>query len=208
MTEGIVHGPVGPATRHICVDMQRMFAQGSWKIQWMAAVLPRIARICERHAPATIFTRFIPPDSPADAQGTWRDYYERWPEKTRGRLDPGQLELVEVLAAFAPPARLFDKAVYSPWLDGRLDLWLTTAGADCVVITGGETDMCVLSTVLGAVDRGLRVILVSDAVCSSIDKTHDAIMALYRTRFGVQIETLTTEALLDLWPRTPDLAAP
>lgn len=92
-------------------------------------------------------------------------------------------------------------------MDGRLDLWLTTAGTDCVVVTGGETDMCVLATVLGAVDRGLRVILVADAVCSSVDDTHDATMELYRKRFGVQIETLSTEALLDLWPRTLDVVA-
>ena len=37
---------------------------------------------------------------------------------------------------------------------------------DTLVVTGGETDICVLATVLGAVDRGFRVVLVSDAICS------------------------------------------
>jgi nicotinamidase-related amidase len=50
---------------------------------------------------------------------------------------------------------------------------------DTLVVTGGETDICVLATVLGAVDRGFRVVLVSDAICSSADQTHDALMELY-----------------------------
>jgi len=54
----------------------------------MRAVLPRISRICARHASATIFTRFIPHESPEDAEGTWRRYYDRWSEMTRARIDP------------------------------------------------------------------------------------------------------------------------
>lgn len=32
------------------------------------------------------------------------------------------------------------------------------------------------AAVLGAVDRGYRVVLVTDAICSSADQTHDALM--------------------------------
>lgn len=48
--------------------------------------------------------------------------------------------------------------------------------------------MRVLATFLGAVDRGLRVVLVSNALCSSLDATHDALMALYLSRFNEQVE--------------------
>ncbi|MHC2279292.1 hypothetical protein ACVME8_005935 [Bradyrhizobium diazoefficiens] len=37
-----------------------------------------------------------------------------------------------------------------------------------------ETDVCVLSTVLSAVDLGFRVVIVEDALCSSSDVGHDA----------------------------------
>jgi hypothetical protein len=37
-----------------------------------------------------------------------------------------------------------------------------------------------------AVDRGFRVIVVEDGLCSSSDKGHDALMTLYRTRFPEQ----------------------
>jgi nicotinamidase-related amidase len=51
-----------------------------------------------------------------------------------------------------------------------------------LIVTGAETDVCVLAMVLGAVDLGYRVIIVSDALCSSADETHDAAMAIYHSR--------------------------
>ena len=41
---------------------------------------------------------------------------------------------------------------------------------------------------------GFRVILVTDALCSSADETHDAMMNIYMNRFGLQVETITTES--------------
>ena len=62
--------------------------------------------------------------------------------------------------------------------------------------------MCVLATMLGAIDWGFRVILVTNALCSSADETHDAMMNVYMNRFGEQVETVTTQTLLDAWPGT------
>jgi nicotinamidase-related amidase len=71
--------------------------------------------------------------------------------------------------------------------------------ADTLVITGAETDVCVLAAVLDAVDRGFRVVLATDAICSSSDRTHDALMTLYRSRFSEQIETAASEAIISAW---------
>ena len=68
-----------------------------------------------------------------------------------------------------------------------------------IVITGGETDVCVLATMLGAIDWGFRAILVTDALCSSADETHDAMMNVYMNRFGEQVECVTTKTLLESW---------
>jgi nicotinamidase-related amidase len=76
---------------------------------------------------------------------------------------------------------------------------LRDAGVDTLVITGGETDVCVFATMLGAIDWGFRVILVTDALCSSADETHDAMMNIYLNRFGEQVETVTTDTLLENW---------
>ena len=56
--------------------------------------------------------------------------------------------------------------------------------------------MCVLATVMGAIDRGYRVIIVADAMCSGADSTHDAMLQIYRSRFGMQVETVSTAELL------------
>src|SRR5690606_26799840 len=125
--------------------------------------------------------RFIPARNPEEAPGSWARYYRRWAQVTLERIDPAMVDLVPSLARFAPPARVLDKHVYSPWTQGQLDPLLRASSVDTLVITGGETDQCVLATVLGAVDRGFRVLLVADAICSSLDSTHDALMQLYRS---------------------------
>jgi nicotinamidase-related amidase len=63
----------------------------------------------------------------------------------------------------------------------------------------GATDVCVLATLLGAIDWGFRVILVADALYSSADQTHDAMMNVYMNRFGQQAECVTSETLLASW---------
>jgi nicotinamidase-related amidase len=60
---------------------------------------------------------------------------------------------------------------------------LSDSGVRGLVITGSETDVCVLATALDAVDRGSRVIPVENTLRSSSDPGHDALMTLYRTRF-------------------------
>jgi nicotinamidase-related amidase len=131
--------------------------------------------------------------------GTWRCYYERWASMTLERLDPAMIELVPELRALSPPAHVLDKRVYSPWLDDTLQGWMQARGVATMVVTGGETDVCVLATVLGAVDRGYRVVVVTDALYSSSDETHEALLRLYRDRFGQQVETAKVDEILSAW---------
>jgi hypothetical protein len=68
---------------HICVDMQRMFAEGTdWKMPWLSRVLPNIAAITASHPDRTIFTRFIPARKPGEGSGMWQHYYKRWGSMT------------------------------------------------------------------------------------------------------------------------------
>lgn len=197
---GLRFGPLGPGCMHLCVDMQRLFAEATdWHTPWMGRVLPNVEKIVTAHPDATIFTRFMTPETAAESTGTWRRYYERWHSVTGAELAPGMLDLVEPLGQHVPPARLFDKRVYSPWLGDELETVLRQAGTETIIVTGGETDVCVLGTVLGAIDRGFRTIVVTDALCSSSDETHDALLLLYQNRYGQQVETVDTDALLAAW---------
>jgi nicotinamidase-related amidase len=183
--------------RHLCIDMQRIFAEDTpWHVEWMDRVSPQVTEIAGRHAERTIFTRFVPPRSAADLPGKWREYYTKWWMMTGEHVDQGLIDLVEPLGRLAPPATIFDKYTYSPWHDGRLHHHLTNGGVDGLAISGGETDVCVLATVLGAIDHGYDVVLLEDAVCGSADETHEASLTLLRNRFSVQLSVISTEKFL------------
>jgi nicotinamidase-related amidase len=197
---GLLHGNLTESAAHLCVDMQKLFStQGPWPTPWMERVLPNVTRIAERFPDRTIFTRFITPERPDDMPGTWRLYYEHWRQTTREYLDLELLDLMPPLARLVPPASVIDKPVYSPFAGHKLLDLLRERRIDTLVVTGSETDMCVLATVLGAVDYGYRVVLISDALCSSSDEGHDSLLSLYSKRFSQQIETIDSETLLANW---------
>lgn len=183
--------------RHLCVDMQRMFAEDTpWHVPWMERVSPEIVEVAGRYPQQTIFTRFIPPENAAGMPGMWAAYYTKWWMMTGEHLPADMVQLIEPLAALVPPAEIHDKRTYSPWVDGTLHLRLQRAGVSTLAISGGETDVCVLAATLGAIDLGYRVILLKDAVCSSADDTHDASLELLGERFSVQLHLMTTETFL------------
>lgn len=197
---GLLRGKLQPGSMHLCIDMQKLFGPNSpWFVPWVEQILPRIIDICAAQRDNTIFTRFIPPKRPEDAIGIWVDYYRKWEALTLAHIDPALIQLVDTLKDFVPPAAVLDKTVYSPWTEGHLQTYLVNKRIHTLVITGAETDLCVLATLLGAVDRGYRVIMVHDAICSVSDQTHDAIMSLCHQRFSEQLELVSTEELIDAW---------
>lgn len=185
---------------HLCIDMQRIFAKGGiWETPWMERVLPTIAEISGRYAARTVFTRFITPAAPEEAAGQWRSYFQRWRIATRRSLGGEQLDLVPELARYVPPAAIVDKSTYSAFFRSPLANLLVEKQVSTVVVSGAETDVCVLSTVLDAVNLGFRVVIVEDALCSSSDAGHDALMTMYRLRFTEQIDLVAAAQLPDLW---------
>jgi nicotinamidase-related amidase len=202
MAELLPHGPLDPArTMHLCVDMQGLIAQpeSPWHAPWAERILPQVIALTEPHAAQTVFTRFMPPAQPAQMPGAWQCYYRTWRDLTRERIDPQWLALMPPLGRFVPPALLLDKPVYSAFSGQRLQRSLAARGIAALVISGAETDICVLATVLGAVDRGYRVVLAADALCSAVDQTHDALFGFYRQRLQQQVELADTASILAAW---------
>lgn len=185
---------------HLSIDMQSIFARGGvWETPWMERVLPIVVEIAGRYAARTVFTRFITPMNPTDRPGRWRRYFGKWHRATRAELRSSELELVPALQRFVPPSRVIDKPAYSAFAESSLAQFLLEKDVRTLVVTGAETDVCVLASILDAVDLGFRVVLVEDAVCSSSDAGHDALMTLYRTRFSEQIELIKSQQLPLLW---------
>ena len=200
---GTLRRDIGPDTIHLCIDMQRLFsANGPWPTPWMERVMPMVVSLVSTKPERTLFTRFVTPRSIDGAFGMWRAYYTKWSAALQDQIDPALLELMPELQRYVPPATVVDKMVYSAFADGTLHPWLRERNVDTLIVTGSETDVSVLSSVLAAIDHGYRVIIANDAVCSSADETHDALIGLYSRRFDIQIELSDTSQILDAWTTT------
>ena len=185
---------------HVVVDMQRLFAEPTvWHTPALADILPRVVRL-SRHAPeATVFTRFVPAQRPEDATGAWRGYYERWPSVTLSEMGPELVNLVAPLPALVPPARIADKTTHSAFNSGDFRDVLDRSGAEVLVLTGVETDVCVLGTAMDAIDEGLYVVMVEDAVASSEPASHRAVLEMIMPRFDEQTVVADTAQVLAAW---------
>jgi nicotinamidase-related amidase len=200
MASELRFGPLGPRAVHLCVDMQTLFAERTgWHVPWLERVLPAVTRLAEARRGQTVFTRFVPPERPEEAVGAWRRYYEHWRNMTGERLNPRLIELVPPLVVLAPPAIVIDKTHYSPFKEAAFLRTLGRLKADALVISGGETDVCVLAAVMDAVDAGYRVVLAEDALCSASDESHDAMLRHFGARFSQQVEVASTEEILAGW---------
>ena len=182
---------------HLCVDMQRIFsAEGPWPTPWMEGSYR------SRRRSRTVIRRELfspasfPPSVPTRCRACGSDITRAGALRPASASISELLELMPPLAALCPPATVIDKTRYSAFTEPRLTEHLRQREADALIVSGSETDVCVLATVLGAVDIGYRVIVVRDAVCSSSDEGHDMLMRLYHTRYTEQIETADAAAVL------------
>lgn len=197
---GLRFGTIGKHAVHACIDMQRLFAEGTeWASPVVHAIEPKVRRIVARAPHLTLFTRFLTPERAEDARGQWRIYYRRWKSVLTSNIDSDLLDLLPPLRPFVPPARVIDKYVHSAFEAPEFQRALDELDADTIIFTGVETDVCVLATALTAVDRGYRTILVSDAIASSDAASHDAAIKGIYPRFDQQVELIDTDTLLKAW---------
>ena len=185
---------------HVAVDMQRLFAEPTvWHTPGLADILPKVVLLA-RHAPGrTVFTRFVPADMPEDAAGAWRGYYERWRSVTLAEMGHEPVELVDSLRELAWQARVCDKSTHSAFNSGDFRDVVTYSGAEALVLTGVETDVCVLGTALDAIDEGYHVVMVSDAVASSVSECHRVTLESILPRFDEQVVIATAAEVLAAW---------
>ncbi len=176
---------------HLCVDMQRLFSpQACWGLDCVPALTAKVLSLIEAAVAPSLFTRFIPPQQPEDTLGAWQGYWRKWYGLTAERIDPTLLELLPELRPHAAADRVFDKQTYGPWQDKRLQAAIRQQNCGHLVISGIETDLCVLATALGAIERGLYVSVVRDATSSGLPDSHDRALQLFETRFSEQAQVI------------------
>ena len=105
----------------------------------------------------------------------------------------------EIADHLSVDARTFEKDYFDLSKERPIRNHLARLKRRQVIVAGCETDVCVLASVLTAVDRGYRTIVVSDAVTSSSAAAHRATLELILPRFDQQIELVETQELLRHW---------
>jgi nicotinamidase-related amidase len=191
-------GPIPGGAIHLVVDMQELFrSHPDWGSASLNAIVPPIQRLLQARPENAYFSRFIPPQQMDQATGAWRRYYQRWHNVTLERMDP---DLVNVIKELRPWERgIVDKSGYSALGNPEFRRVASESGDRCLILSGVETDVCVLSTAMEAMDLGLRVIFAIDAVTSSSAKCHELALQIVHERFDEQIELATVEDILKSW---------
>jgi nicotinamidase-related amidase len=184
-------------TVHVAIDMQKMFAEDTeWHCASLGGLVANIAAIASALPGRTFFARFRVPRRAEDAKGNWRNYYERWHRFTGAVMDPRLIDIVDSLASYATPDTFIDKVTYSVLEADGCERRFAALNADTVIFTGIETDVCVLASVMTAIDRGYRVIAVADGLGSSSAAGHEATLRDVLTRLPDQVEVADTAAVL------------
>jgi nicotinamidase-related amidase len=189
-------GPIPPTALHIVVDMQELFrSHPEWGTQALTGIIPPIQRLLKAKPANAWFSRFIPAQRAEQASGTWQRYYHRWHSVTLDQLDAAQVDVVHELKPWAK--RVGDKPGYSALASAEIRAAAIAAGD--VILTGVETDVCVLATAIEAMEAGLRVVLAADALTSSSLSCHAKALDILHDRFDEQIEVASVDQILAAW---------
>jgi nicotinamidase-related amidase len=193
-------GPLDARTLHLCIDMQRIFLEpGPWYCPAGLAVLPAALDLVEHAPERSLFTRFITATTAEAATGAWQRYYRRWHAVTQDEAGAEILDLHPALGPHAAAERVFDKPTHDAFDSPDLARHIAAAAPSALVLSGVETDVCVLATAMSAVDLGYRTVIATDAVASSVPESHAACLAHVYPRFDQQIELAGVAEILAAW---------
>lgn len=171
----------------IVVDMQQAFADSPspWAAPDFYKALAQVERLLPAYRGRAVLTRYVPPKA---VTGAWIPYFELFPALLRPDDDPlWDLKLPASAGAFVETRTTFSK-----W-DERIAT--LTGPGNPIAVCGVATECCVLSTILGAIDYGRFVRLVSDA-CAAGSPQGDAQALGILGGFGPMVSMANTDEVL------------
>jgi nicotinamidase-related amidase len=177
------------ATRLVVIDMQRVFADPDslWHVPRFGDIVGPIEALVAAHMPRVTFTRFV---APAQPEGAWVAYYERFPFA----LEPPDAELYRLVPPMArhATAGTLDATTLSKWTPELAG----AVGPDGeLALAGVATDSCVIGTALEAADAGVHVRVAADACAGLDDAAHEQALGVMRL-WAPLIEVSSTRRIL------------
>lgn len=153
----------------VVIDMQRIFQEpeSQWFVSTYQDVEQNVLKLRDSFD-QVIWTRFVrDPREP----GSWTDYYKQWDQC---RNEP-ESERWDTTVPTRENEQVLSLPTFTKW---GAELARMTEQYQHLVVAGVATDCCVLSTVLGAVDAGKHVTVVSDACGGATPRAHDQALEL------------------------------
>jgi len=185
---------------HIVTDMQRLFAEHpDWAVKDIGRIRQEVIWLAEHKPGRTLWTRFVPAQNAEAAQGSWRAYYAQWPTATLDGGGAGYVDLLLEHRTLAGKAQIFDKSTFSAFGNPQFGATLQTAGADTLILSGVETDVCVWATAIDAIDLGYFVVLARDALTSGRLEAHQAMLDTIAPGFAPQVMVMNHAELESAW---------
>ena len=157
-----------------------------WHVPTYEQAASRVGQLVARFPSNVIWTKFV---RDAGEHGSWGAYYDRWGSC---RLEPEAADWDLTLPVNAHD-RVLTLPTFSKW---GPELASLTANQEHLIVCGVATDCCVLSTVLGAVDAGKRVTLVTDACGGATTEAHGQAIGLMEL-LSPMVSVVNTAELLD-----------
>ncbi len=165
----------------LVIDMLRDFVEGPFAGPDAKALVTRVraaverARqleipvvfVCDAHAPEDPEFRVLPPHALAGTPGA---------------------EIVPELAPRAGEA-VVGKRRYSGFYDTTLEARLRDLAIDTIILTGLQTDCCVSHTAADGFFRGLRIVILEDAVAARTTEGHRGALTEMRRLYGAHVTT-------------------
>lgn len=193
-------GPLDGNALHICIDMQRIFLEpGPWFGEPGLQVIETIQRLINHAPDRSLFTRFITSETAEDATGSWQRYYRHWHAVTQSEAGSDILNLHDDIRPLAEPDNVYDKLTHDAFDSQTFCDRIRLENPSALIVSGIETDVCVLATVMSSVDLGYRTVIATDGVASSTPASHAATIDHIYPRFDQQIELATVETITRCW---------
>lgn len=171
----------------LVVEAQEVFLRvNDWHIPSFSGIIENISLLAKFFGGSTLFSKHVPPATTAN--GTWNDFYKNW---NYIGSDATVWDIATPLSGLQGTE--FVKATYSCF--GSPDFLNLISNTSHLVIAGVETDCCVMATVLDAIDLGISITVVTDAITSPSKIAHDGALEFFK-RVPLQVLTATTEEIL------------
>lgn len=189
-------------TMLLVIDMQDFFLKdpdSPWSDPSLMKIVPNIKSLVRSiGARSTLFTLFMPPVDWQYENKSWRTYYYANQGVTTEMLGTKATEIVsELQGEVADPAtKIAAKKTASAFSSQQFKGILDKEDPLFLVISGIETDYCVLATALDALNKGYYVVIPTDACASSKIGGQSNAEGIF-SRFPEQVWITDTATLLD-----------